>query len=140
MRTYLVVAHETLLDDTLLEAVRAKQAAAPGDSRFHLLVPAKHPKGAWTEGGVRRTADERLSEGLRHFRDHGVEVTGEVGDSNPVHAVNDVFIREPFDEVVISTLAPGPSAWLHQDVPTRIRRMHGVPVTHVVRTRTPALA
>src|SRR5205814_644141 len=96
MRSYLVVANETLLDDTLLEAVRAKQAAGP--SRFHLLVPATHPKGQWTEGSIHAVAEERLAEGLRHFQANGVDVTGEVGDANPVHAVGDVVLREPFDE------------------------------------------
>lgn len=138
MRSYLVVANETLLDDALLEAVRAKKAA--GDSRFHLLVPASHPKGQWTEGSIRAVAEERLQEGIRHFRGNGIEVTGEVGDSNPVHAVGDVVIREPFDEVIISTLPPGPSHWLRQDAPTRIRRVLGIPVTHVSRARTPALS
>ena len=138
MRTYLVVANQTLLDDTLLEVVRAKRA--DGDSRFHLLVPAAHPRGAWTEGGTRHTAEERLAQGLQHFRDHGIEVTGEVGDHNPVHAVGDVLLRDQFDELIISTLAPGPSAWLHQDAPNRLRRIHNLPVTHVARARTPAHA
>ena len=138
MRSYLVVANETLLDDALLEAVRAKKAA--GESRFHLLVPASHPKGQWSEGSIRGPAQERLEEGLRHFRASGVEVTGEVGDTNPVHAVGDVLIREPFDEVIISTLPPGPSHWLRQDAPARIKRAHDLPVTHVSRARTPALS
>jgi len=138
MRSYLVVANETLLDDALLEAVRAKKAAGP--SRFHLLVPAKHPKGQWSEGSIRAPAEERLQEGMRHFQNNDIEVTGEVGDSNPVHAVGDVIIREPFDEVIISTLAPGPSHWLRQDAPARIRRVLELPVTHVSRVRTAALS
>ena len=137
MRAYLVVANVTLLDDTLLEAVRSKQAG--DESRFHLLVPAAHPKGAWTEGAVRVTAEERLGEGLRHFRDHGIEVTGEIGDANPVAAVGDVLLRDSFDEIIISTLPPGPSAWLHQDAPSRMRRLYGLPVTHVARARAAAM-
>ena len=135
---YLVVANETLLDDALLEVVRAKHAAGP--SEFHIVVPASHPKGQWSEGSIRVVAGERLAEGLAHFRGNGVEVTGEVGDSNPVHAVGDVMIRQPVDEVIISTLAPGPSHWLRQDAPARIRRVLNLPVTHVARARTPALA
>ena len=138
MRSYLVVANETLLDDTLLEAVRAKMGA--GECRFHLLVPASHPQGQWSEGSIRKPAQERLEEGLCHFRAYGVEVTGEIGDSNPVHAVGDVVLREPFDEVIISTLPAGPSHWLRQDAPSRIRRVLDLPVTHVSRTRTPALS
>ena len=138
MRTYLVVANQTLLDDSLLETVRAKRAG--GEARFHVLVPAMHPKGAWTEGGVKRSAEARLAEGLGHFADHGIEATGEVGVSNVVHAVGDVLLRERFDEIIISTLPPGPSAWLHQDAPSRLRHIHGLPVTHVARARTAALS
>jgi hypothetical protein len=67
-------------------------------------------------------------------------VTGEIGDANPVHAVGDVLLRDTFDEIIISTLPQGPSAWLRQDAPSRIRRLYGVPVTHVARNRTVVLA
>jgi hypothetical protein len=34
--------------------------------------------------------------------------------------------------VILSTLPPGPSRWLGMDLPHRVERRFGVPVTHVV--------
>ena len=131
MRRILVVANQTLLGDELLRAVQAKREE-DRDSQFHLLVPASHPKGAWSEGSVQATMQPRLDEGKAHFAEHRIEVTGEIGDSNPIQAVSDVMLREQFDEIIISTLPQGPSHWLRADVPTRLRRHFSQPVTHVV--------
>ena len=61
----------------------------------------------------------------------GVNVDGEVGSSDPMHAVTDVLDRREFDEVVVSTFPPGVSRWLRMDLPNRIRRRSKLPVTHV---------
>ena len=127
----LVVANQTLLGSELLGAVQAKREK-DRDAVFHLLVPATHPKGAWSEGSVHADMQSRLDEGRAHFKEHGIEVTGEIGDANPIQAVNDVLLRENFDEIIISTLPPGPSHWLRADVPSRVRRNLTLPVTHVV--------
>jgi hypothetical protein len=126
----LVVANKTLLSDELLDAVRSRAEERPCE--FHLLVPASHPWRAWSDGSIKAAARERLEEGQAHFAEHGIECTGEIGDANPVFAVTDLLLRERFDEILISTLPSGPSAWLHQDVPARLRRIVNVPVTHVV--------
>ena len=85
-------------------------------------------------------AQRRLDEALVHLRHLGAEVTGEVGDASPVRAVGDVLLREPVDEILLSTLPPGPSRWLRQDVIHRIERNYDVPVTHIVGQREPATA
>jgi GABA permease len=126
----LVVANKTLLSEELLEAVRSRMAERPCE--FHLLVPVSHPWRAWSDGSIKATARARLAEGIAHFAEHGVQCTGDIGDNNPVFAVTDLLLRERFDEILISTLPSGPSAWLHQDVPARLRRIVNVPVTHVV--------
>ncbi len=85
---------------------------------------------------MRRQAEERLGEALTRFAELGADVTGEVGDVSPFRAVDDVLIREQFDEVVVSTLPPGPSRWLKLDAVHRIRLAHPtVPVSHVVAER-----
>src|SRR5205823_4433581 len=103
-----------------------------GPCEFHILVPAAHPRGAWSEGSVRAMAMERVAEGIAHFGEHGVTCQGHVGDVNPVRAVNDLMAHEGFDEIILSTLPAGPSRWVHEDVPARIRRMVSIPVTHVL--------
>jgi hypothetical protein len=130
MRRILVVANQTLLGDELLGAVQRKREE-DSQSVFHLLIPATHPRGAWSEGSVQAATAHRLAEGTAHFAAHGIDVTGEIGDPNPIQAVSDVMLRETFDEIIVSTLPAGPSHWLRADVPSRLRRHFSQPVTHV---------
>jgi hypothetical protein len=46
-----------------------------------------------------------------------VKVEGEVGDGNPMLAIDDA-VREhgPFAEIILSTLPPGASRWLRLDM------------------------
>jgi hypothetical protein len=133
MRRYLVVANRTLGGEHLLGAVR--QRMHDGPSSFHIVVPASHPSSAWSEGQVTAMAQRRLDDALARFTELGATVTGEVGDASPVRAIGDVLLRLPVDEVILSTLPPGPSRWLRQDVVHRIQRNYDVPVTHIVADR-----
>ena len=131
MRTYLVVAHRTLIGQQLVDHVAS--LGPPGDVRLHLVVPVHHPSGPWSDGVVVAAARARLDEGLAAFRGLGYEVTGEVGDANPVYAVTTVLRTiPPVDGIVVSTLPRGVSRWLHLDVVHRLRReVDGVEVSHV---------
>jgi hypothetical protein len=144
VRTFLVVAHRTLVGEHLLEHV--KSLAGEGGSgsggsegiRFHLVVPVRHPTGAWTDGEIRAVAQQRLDEGLAAFGAAGLEVTGEVGDENPIYAVDTALRNLDFDcdGVVVSTLPAGVSHWLRVDVVSRLRRQLDLPVTHLVAKRS----
>ena len=129
MTRYLVVANQTLGSERLLE--KARECAQAGACRFHLVVPATHPMGVWTEGKVRADAQRRLEETLERFREIGVTVDGEVGDTSPVLAVKDAMLARTFDAIIVSTLPPGISRWLKQDLPHRLERISGLPVTHI---------
>jgi hypothetical protein len=37
-----------------------------------------------------------------------------------------------FDEIIVFTLPPRVSRWLHHDLPTRLQQQYGLPVTDVV--------
>ena len=132
MRRYLVVANRTLGGSHLMAKVR--ECVAAGPSEFHVLVPASHNAKdfTWTEGGDRAAAEARLAEAMARFRATGAVVTGEVGDGNPLEAIGDVLRREQFDEIILSTLPPGISRWLGQDLLTRVKKQHRVPVHHIV--------
>ena len=137
MYRILVVANETLAGDHLIQEVRERAAAVEGECAIHLVVPASHGTGAWTEGQARSEAQARLDAGLVDFKGLASEVTGEVGDPSPVLAVSDAFIghrdKGGFDEIVISTWQAGVSRWLHQDAVSRIERAHtDIPVTHLL--------
>jgi cell pole-organizing protein PopZ len=132
VRRYLVVANQTLGGEHLAEKVRGCLAAGP--SRFHILVPATQPAdhAVWTEGESRAIATQRLERALARFRDLGAEAEGEVGDERPLQAIADAVRDRDFDEVILSTLPPGLSRWLRQDLPHRVERTFDLTVTHVV--------
>jgi hypothetical protein len=133
MRHYLVVAHQTLDSPQLIDAIRDRMSEAP--SAFHLVVPERHEQGfTWSEGRVRLEAARKLEDARLRLVNLGVPVTGEVGQSNPVQAVNNVLMREKpdhFSEILVSTLPSRVSRWLGMDVPARIQKGTRVPVTAV---------
>jgi len=133
MRRYLVIANRTLCEQHLIDEVHRRRVAEPG-CRFHLIVPATHPSGAFTDEQCWAAAEERLTEALEIFAMAGISATGEVADADPVYAVGDVLLRElgRFDEIIISTLPVGTSKWLAQNMVRRLRRSTGLPVTHVL--------
>jgi len=132
MDRYLVVANQTLGGDPLLEQVRARLEAGP--CSFHILVPATptHEHAFYTEGEARAVAELRLEAALARFRAVGATVDGEIGDANPLYSIEDVLRRGEFDGIILSTLPPGPSRWLRQDLPHRLARVTDLPITHVV--------
>lgn len=131
MARYLVVANQTLGGEPLAETVRSLLDQGP--CSFHVVVPAtpSSEHALWTEGGAEALARRRLEEGLDRLHSLGCEATGEVGDARPLDAVRDVLHRDRFDAVIVSTLPRGMSRWLRQDLPRRIGRAFGLPVTHV---------
>jgi len=144
MRRILVVAHQTLGGRHLLEEVGRRIKG--GDCRVHLVVPVRHPMGAFSEASCQRDAEAVLDEGLRRFRSldstGSVDVTGEVGDANPVYAAEVVRNRgETFDEIIVSTLPRGRSRWLLRDVPAKMGRVFPEALcTHIVAEAEPAHA
>jgi hypothetical protein len=128
----LVVAHQTAATPGLLAAVRERAAASP--ARFHLVVPRQphgmhkvvdpHEAGTDEAQSVLDTALPKLSEAA------GSEVTGSLGDAEPLMAIHDAVNLGNYDELIISTLPLGISRWLKLDLISKARAI-GLPVTHV---------
>jgi hypothetical protein len=128
----LVVANRTAESPELLDAL--KQRAAPGDVVFSLLVPATPHGVAWAadmhSGGSE--AEQHMENAVERMRSEGLQVAaGKVGDPDPVAAVQDEVNFTTYDEIVVSTLPGGISKWLKLDLPHRVERATGLPVTHV---------
>ncbi|HCB37398.1 MAG TPA: hypothetical protein DEP66_04165 [Acidimicrobiaceae bacterium] len=126
MRHVLIVANQTLVGRHLHERVRHVIDADP-DTRFHIVVPAtgaNGPSPARALAGARR----RLATAFEALDDIGAAVTGEVGPAHPVVAVHLAIDRLSPDLIILSTLPPGASRWLHLDLPHRLSRRFGVPV------------
>ena len=132
MRRYLVVANQTLMSAELRAAVRERLGTPP--CRFHVVVPATPPRDhfSWTEGAALVVARERLEEALAWMHSEGAISTGSIGDPDPVLAAVEALPRDRFDEIVVSTLPPGLSRWVRQDIPHRLARRTDLPVRHVV--------
>ena len=135
MRSYLIVANQTLTSESLREAITARLADEP--VRTYVVVPMSPGTGrlSWDEQESRTVAKERLDDMLERLREMGAEADGEVGDRDPVMAVRDALRRREVDEVIVSTLPRGISRWLGEDVPSRLRDSVRVPVTVVTQER-----
>jgi hypothetical protein len=133
MRSYLIVANQTLTSESLRDAIAARLAEGP--VRTHVVVPLSPVGGrlTWDEQASRTVARERLDEVLGRLREMGAEADGEVGDRDPVMAVRDALRHREVDEVIVSTLPKGLSRWLGEDVPSRLRDSVQVPVTVVTQ-------
>jgi hypothetical protein len=131
-RRILVVANETVAG----RALRGEVVRRSGEQADVLVVcPALNsPLRHWAsdEDGARAEAELRLAESLAALAAEGVEARGEVGDADPVQAMDDALRTFGADEIVISTHPPGRSNWLEKEVIERARERYPVPITHVV--------
>ncbi|MPY95764.1 MAG: hypothetical protein GEV08_22735 [Acidimicrobiia bacterium] len=155
VQRYLVVANQTVGGPALTKAICSRLDAGPAE--FHVLVPATlsrdyaaarrlatfsvDPTSGYTFGDLaalpesdaegQRKAQERLDEQLWQLRAVGADPTGEVGEPEPVDAIAAVLERSSFDEILLSTLEPGISRWVKMDLPSRLERRFGLPITHL---------
>jgi GABA permease len=133
VRRVLVVANETLAGKDLIEAMG--EMALSGKTEFLVVSPAHTTLlKTWTndEDPARAEAQQRLDATLAHLAEIGIEARGEVGDVDPLVAIEDaVHLFHP-DEIVISTHPEGRSDWLEKGVVAHARERFDVPITHVV--------
>jgi len=129
----LVVANETVGGRTLREMIRER--AAGFREEVLVVCPALNsPVRHWTsdEDKARQAAQERLDESLVRLRGAGLNVRGEVGDGDPLQAIEDAMRTFGADELILSTHPEGRSNWLERGVVGTARERFAVPITHVV--------
>lgn len=132
-RRILVIANETVGGEALREMI--KERAAGRREHVMVVVPALNsPLRHWVsdEDPARAAAEERLQESLRRLQGAGIDAQGEVGDSEPLQAIEDWLRRFEADEVIISTHPEGRSHWLEKGIVSDARQRFAVPITHVV--------
>jgi GABA permease len=119
MSRILVVANRTLGSRDLLQSIRDRMTRGP--CQFTLLVPATahNHRESTMETLTRRitnmpVSDEargsadadydhargRVEFGIEQLQKLGAEVDGEVGNANPVKAVEDALARRKYDEII----------------------------------------
>jgi hypothetical protein len=129
----LVVANETVGGETLREVIAQKSEGY--DEEVLVVCPALNsPLKHWVsdEDGARALAKERLDASLARLSEVGVNVRGEIGDADPLQAIEDALRTFGADEVIISTHPAGRSHWLEKDVVAAARDRFAVPITHVI--------
>jgi len=133
VRRILVVANETVGGAELRELIGRRAEGVRED--VLVVCPALNTKlHTWLsdEDGARAAAQERLDASLVRLRHDGVAARGEIGDGDPLQALEDALRVFPADEIVVSTHPPGRSHWLERGVVEQARLRFDVPVTHVV--------
>ncbi len=132
-RRILVIANETVGGGTLRNTIRERSAG----SRAEVLVvspalnsPLKH----WVsdEDEARKAAQERLDRSLARLHEAGIEARGEIGDGEPLQAIEDALRTFGADEIIISTHPEGRSNWLERGVVAGARERFPVSITHVI--------
>ena len=128
----LVIANETVGGSALRERIRQ---AAEGGAEVLLVSPAlnsrlKHWASDEDEAPV--AAQQRLDTSLASLAADGIAARGQVGDSEPLQAMEDALRTFGANEIIISTHPPGRSHWLEQHLVEQARERFAVPITHVV--------
>jgi hypothetical protein len=132
-RRILVVANETVAGEELLSVIST--LALSRRSTFLVVSPALNSRlKTFTsdEDPARAAAQERLAETIARLASVGIDARGEVGDGDPLVAIDDAVRTFGPDEIVISTHPPGKSNWLERGVVDAVRSRYDVDVTHVV--------
>ena len=132
----LVVANETVGGSQLLDTIRERIAGR--DARVLVVCPALNsPLRHWAsdEDEAREQAQHRLDTSLETMQGAGIQAAGEIGDGDPIQAIEDALRTFRPDELVVSTHPLGKSHWLERGVVEKARERFALPVTHVVVDR-----
>jgi hypothetical protein len=132
-RRILVVANETVGGYTLRSLILERSLDV--QEQVLVVTPALNsPIRHWTsdEDDARTAAQERLDASLAKLAEAGVQAKGEVGDGDPVQAIEDALRTFGADEIIISTHPEGRSNWLERGVVEKARERFAVPIRHVV--------
>jgi nucleotide-binding universal stress UspA family protein len=132
-RRILVIANETVGGGALREEIKRRSEGY--HEQVLVVCPALNaPLRHWVsdEDAARDAAQERLQASLARLAEAGIDARGEVGDGDPLQAIEDALRTFGADEVIISTHPEGRSHWLERGVVTGARERFTVPITHVV--------
>lgn len=129
----IVVANRTCPCPGLIEEVATRTLARAG----HVLVvaPALNSRlRHWMSDSdaAIAAAAQRLKLAVDHLRGAGVHAEGEVGDADPLLAIEDAMTAFPADAIILSTWPKGTSCWLERDLLARARARFAVPIEHLV--------
>jgi len=131
-RRLLVVTTVPLEASAVREQVQAKVGGE--DAEVHVVAPAaKLSPLQWLasdEDAAREEAEEAARETAEAVGDDA-RVETEVGDPDPVQAIEDALRTFPADELVVVTRRGDEASWLEKDAGAEALERFGLPVTHL---------
>ncbi len=133
----LVVANETCVGERLFEEIRYRRGDGE-DAEVILVAPALTSRVRyWLSDEDRGIADAqaRMEESVERCGAAGIPVTAQVGDADPLQALDDAMRAYSPDEVIVATHPPERSNWLEEGIVGQARERFDVPITHVVVDR-----
>ena len=128
-----MIANETVAGRALEEEILYR--ARGYDAEVLVVAPALNtPLRTLTSDvdGAMRDARERLNQSLGVLLAAGIDARGEIGDGNPLQAIEDALRTFGADEIIMSTHPPGRSNWLERDVVAKARERFPIEITHVI--------
>jgi hypothetical protein len=129
----LVVATVPVEGEILRERVRAH---AGEGAEVRIVAPASDLSPlewlATDEDAAREEAAEIAGRAERAVESDVRAVETEVGDPDPVQAIEDALRQFPAEEVIVVTRPGDKAGWLEQDSAEEASERFGVPVTHLV--------
>jgi hypothetical protein len=132
-KNILVVANETVVSRTLVDAIEAHAACGPVE--VTVVAPVNQPRQGYVVYYDTRkaAARRRLDKTLDLLRGEGIPATGVVVEADPVAALRDAIEQLEPDEVIVSTHPQQKSSWLRRNAVEQMRRVAGdIPFEHVV--------
>ena len=133
----LVVANETLEGEHLRNEI-VRMSLGVSEDVFVVCPALNSQVRTWMsdEDGAREAASARLEAILQGLANVGVAARGQIGDGDPMQALEDALRGFSADVIVISTHPVGSSNWLERGVVESARARFDVPVTHVIGATT----
>jgi len=134
-RRILVIANETAASAEVADEVRWQ--ARGGAAEVLVVAPLTAPSGSERASALdpeARLAEAkvRLEAALSALAEAGLSARGELGDADPMRAIDQVVYRFRPDELIIATHPPDRSQWLRGNLVERARERYQLPTTHVV--------
>jgi hypothetical protein len=139
-RRILVVANERVTSEALRDLLDIRVI---GVAEVVVVAPALVGRlGYWT-GDDRRSrlaAEQRLEFCLESLRESGAEARGNVGDSDPLQAIEDALYWFDAHEIIVAAHPEGRSNWLARDIVGRAHRRFSRPTSHLAVELEPMLS
>jgi len=132
-RRILVVVDGTVADETVVGAI--EEASTGYRKRVLVVCPVRVSQiDRWTSAvdDARAQARRNLDESLARLREAGIEARGEIGDEDPLRAIEDALRTFGADTILVVTPAERFEGATGPDVVAGARARFALPITSVV--------